>query len=351
MSDDLLTEAIVVYMVERFDLLVVGGGVSGMQAALDCARQGLKVVLLEKEKELGGRSRSLTGSVTRGPTPSERTARLVNEVSEERNIIPLLGRHIGRLVRDDALVNALISDDGGAITEIEARAVILATGMEPVDAQKIPEYGAGRLNGVVTSLEFDGMLTDWEGKGRSQATTVSIVQCVGSRVEKRGVPYCSNYCCMNAVKESIRLKRLDPKMQVYVFYIDIRAPGRGQEMAYKEARRLGVRFVRGQPAMVREKGSKLLVCGENTLLNQLYEIESDIVVLNVGLRLSQETLFLAEQLGVPLDEEGLLFVEEPRPGTVPVLTIGCAESPKDVESSIQQASNRANTVVRLLAKK
>jgi heterodisulfide reductase subunit A-like polyferredoxin len=83
-------------------------------------------------------------------------------------------------------------------------------------------------------------------------------------------------------------------------------------------------------------------------LNELYEVPADIVVLNVGLRLSQESLYLAEQLGMSLDEEGLLYGDEMKAGIAPVMTIGCAESPKDVESSIEQASNRANMIVRFL---
>ena len=320
-----------------------------MRAALDSARAGLTVVLVEKENELGGRSRHFTRSVIRGPTPSERVIQLENEVRKEKNIRLMLGHHVGHLSMDDALLTAIISNELGVMGEIEARATIIATGMEPVDAKAIPEYGAGRLQGVVTSVEFDGMLSGWESTGRSEAANVVIIQCVGSRVEKRGVPYCSNYCCMNAVKESIRLKQLDPGIQVHVLYIDIRTSGRGQEAAYKEARRLGVRFIRGQPAMVMEKGSKLQVCGENTLLNELYEIPADIVVLNVGLRLSQETIRLAGQLGIPLDEEGLLFLDEPSPGVAPVMTIGCAESAKDVDACLDQASNRANIIVRFLS--
>jgi heterodisulfide reductase subunit A-like polyferredoxin len=336
-------------MVERFDLLVIGGGVAGMRAALDSARAGLTVGLVEKENEMGGRSRCFSRSAIRGQSPSQKALQLEKEVRQEKNIRPMLGHHIGHLSRDDALVTAIVSTEQGEMSQIEARAVILATGMEPVDAKAIPEYGAGRLQGVVTSIEFDGMLNGWESTGRSGAANVVIVQCVGSRVEKRGVPYCSNYCCMNAVKESIRLKKLDPRIQVHVLYIDIRTSGRGQEAAYKEARRLGVRFIRGQPAMVREDGPKLLVCGENTLLNELYEIPADIVVLNIGLRLSQETIRLASHLGIPLDEEGLLFTDEPCPGIAPVMTVGCAESAKDVDSCLDQASNRANTIVRFLS--
>ncbi len=320
-----------------------------MQAALDSGRAGLRVVLVEKLPELGGLASRFTRTVIRGDTPSEIALRLRKDVLRERNVTVMLGYHVGTLTRDEYLVSATVANDQGLMGEIEARALLIATGMESIDARSIPEYGAGRLKGVVTSIEFDDLLSRWESEGRPDATAVSIVQCVGSRVEKRGVPYCSSYCCMNAVKESIRLKRLDPKIQVHVFYIDIRTCGRGQEAAYKEARRLGVRFVRGQPAMVTEKGSKLQVCGENTLLSELYIVPADIVVLNVGLRLSQETLRLAGQLGLDLDEEGLLYVEEMQAGTAPVMTIGCAESAKDVGSCVEQASNRANRIVQILS--
>jgi heterodisulfide reductase subunit A-like polyferredoxin len=348
MSHEDVPRAIVVSLLERYDLLVIGGGVAGMQAALDSGRAGLKVVLVEKEPKLGGLALRFTRTVLRGDPPSEMALRLEKELLRERNVRTMLGHHVGSLTREGELVTAVVSDGQGVMEEIEARAVLMATGMGVIDARSIPEYGAGRLRGVVTSIEFDDLLSRWESEGKSSAASVSIVQCVGSRVEKRGVPYCSSYCCMNAVKESIRLKRLDPKIQVHVFYIDIRTCGRGQEAAYKEARRLGVRFVRGQPAMVTEKGSKLQVCGENTLLSELYVVPADIVVLNVGLRLSQETLRLAGQLGMDLDEEGLLYMDDTQAGVAPVLTVGCAESAKDVGSCIEQASNRANRIISLL---
>ncbi len=335
-------------MVERFDLLVIGGGVAGMKAALDSARSGLKVVLVEKGKDLGGLSRSFDRTVLRGPSPAEKVSGLEGDLGREDDLRVMLGHHVGGLTREGDLVTAIVAGDHDEMIEIEARGVLVATGMEPIDVRAVREYGAGRLNGVVTSMEFEGLLSRWEAEGRPGAASVSIVQCVGSRVEKRGVPYCSNYCCMNAVKESIRLKKLDPAVQVHIFYIDIRTCGRGQEAAYKEARRRGVRFVRGQPAMVRERNGKLLVCGENTLLNELYEVPADFVVLNVGLRLSPETLRIAEQLKMPLDEEGLLFVDEMQKGVAPVLTVGCAESPKDVDSCIHQASEMAGRMVRFL---
>jgi heterodisulfide reductase subunit A2 len=338
----------VVRLLERYDLLVIGGGVAGMQAALDSGRAGLGVLLVEKGPELGGLALRFTRTVLRGDPPSEMALRLKKEVLGERNVRVMLGHHVGALTREGDRVSAVVANDQGVMEEIEARAVLMATGMETIDPESIPEYGAGRLRGVVTSIEFDDLLSRWESESRPGAAAVSIVQCVGSRVEKRGVPYCSGYCCMNAVKESIRLKRLDPKVQVHVFYIDIRTCGRGQEAAYKEARRLGVRFVRGQPAIVTEKGSKLQVCGENTVLSELYVVPADIVVLNVGLRLSQETLRLAGQLGLDLDEEGLLYMDEAQVGIAPVLTIGCAESAKDVQSCMEQASNRANRIIALL---
>jgi heterodisulfide reductase subunit A-like polyferredoxin len=335
-------------MVERFDLLVIGGGASGMQAALDSARAGLRVALVEKETELGGLAVAFERTVIRCPSPADKVLHLKDDITHEQNITLMLGYHLGSLFREGGLVTVMAADNDGNIKEFEAKAVIMATGMEPIDATTIPEFGAGRFPGVVTSLEFEAMLSKWESEGKSGVASVSIVQCVGSRVEKRGVSYCSNYCCMNAVKESIRIKRLDPNVKVHVLYIDIRTCGRGQEAAYKEARRLGVRFIRGQPAMVMEQGGRLMVCGENTLVNELYQIPSDIVVLNVGLRLSQETLHIASQLGMALDEEGLLSLDDKNDMGVPLALVGCAESPKDVDSCMEQASHRANCIVRSL---
>ncbi len=176
---------------------------------------------------------------------------------------------------------------------------------------------------------------------------VAFVQCVGSRVEKRGVPYCSAVCCMNAIKNAIAVKDMDHSVQAYVLYIDIRTHGKGYEALYKRARERGVRFIRGQPSMVVKKPGteRLLVVGENTLLKELYEIPVDLVVLSVGLRQRQENLELFQMLGVATDEDGLLGGKvEMRSAvtSVPgVFVAGCVEAPKDARESIAQGEAAA----------
>jgi heterodisulfide reductase subunit A2 len=213
----------------------------------------------------------------------------------------------------------------------------------------------------VTSYEFEGMLASNEGLKRrsdgSPAKTVAFIQCVGSRVEKRGVPYCSAVCCSEAVKQAMLAREADRTVSVYILYIDLRTTGRGCEEMYKKARQNGVKFVRGQPAMVlkRAGSDKLIVSGENTLAKELYELPADLVVLSVGLELGKGTRELLRGMGAELDSEGL-----PRHGggatststTVPGLFVaGCAESPKDVHAAIAQGAEAAVLAIAFLESK
>jgi heterodisulfide reductase subunit A-like polyferredoxin len=239
--------------------------------------------------------------------------------------------------------------------------VIITTGMRLVDATRIPEFGLGKYPDVVTSERFEGMLASDGGLNRqsdgSPARTIAFIQCVGSRVEKRGVPYCSAVCCSEAIKQAMLARMADRSVSAYVLYIDVRTTGRGCEALYKRARQEGVRFVRGQPSMVlkRPGSEKLFVCGENTLASELYEISADLVVLSVGLELAEGTKKLLKGMGAELDIEGL-----PRHGegakttstTVPGLFVaGCAEAPKDAHMAIAQGSEAAVSAIEFLGTK
>lgn len=347
-------------------VLVVGGGVSGMQASLDLARMGLEVDLVEKRPRLGGRVPELNRIF-----PSMQPAKeVVSEFARQ------VGNHKNIRVHLESEVVSVLGVAGGFSVEVRSRndaenerpshlkvaGIILATGLEPLDPSIIPEFGYGRHKDVVTSLEFEGMLVNAEktkeaiarpSDGKS-ARTIVFVQCVGSRVEKRGVPYCSAVCCMGAIKNSILVKERFPGTDVYVLYIDVRAAGKGHEDMYKKARQLGVKFVRGQPSMVMKKAKydSLLVCGENTLLRELYEIPADIVVLSVGLRQPAENRRLFRMLGVSQAPDGLVVEKDASIAPVEssvngVFLAGTVDSPKDVRDSIAQGSAAASKTMIL----
>ena len=347
-------------------ILIIGGGVAGLATARALAREGIGFYLVERAKVLGG---MVLGSRSVFPV-METGERVVAELVQG-----LEGCRCGEVMLDAEVIS--VRKDGGAFEaevkvgtgersgsgpqhrNLRAAALVVATGLEPVDASLIPELGYPALKDVVLSTSF-GSLFSGDGLHRpsdgSKVRTVAFVQCVGSRVERRGVPYCSAVCCMNALKNAILVREIDDSIMTYVLYIDIRTHGKGYESLYRRAREKGVRFIRGQPSMiVSSPGSgRLLVVGENTLLKELYEIPADLVVLGVGLRQRQENLELLRDLGVELDPDALAGgsqeMESVRTSVPGIFLAGCVEAPKDVRESIAQGEAAAMSAIGLISR-
>lgn len=242
--------------------------------------------------------------------------------------------------------------------------LIVATGVEPYDPTEMDEYGYTRFENVLTSVEFERLVnaggpTRGElitPKGRSIPRSVGFVQCVGSRSARRGHEYCSNVCCMNTVKSTLVLKEHHPEMDVKVFFMDIRAFGKGFEDLYKRSRRLGVHYLRGLPGTVeeREDGS-LRIAVENTATGALEFHDLDMLVLAVGVKPATGTRKLQEMLGLQLTSDGFYLEAHPKLQPVDAATrgvffAGCAESPKDIKESVTQASAAAARAIRLMHK-
>ncbi len=240
---------------------------------------------------------------------------------------------------------------------IIASTVVLAMGSEPIDPSIVQEYGYGHLKEVVTPLELDRMLKgSREGPlGRLDGLNrIVFIQCVGSRSEREGVPYCSSICCTTAIRQAIALKELLPRAEVYVLYIDIRTNGRGQEALYKEARRHGVRFVRGQPSMVLPSQDGVpKVCGENTLIRELYELRADLVVLCTGLGPGRATRDLLKALQVPQDISGypVTYILSSCTNLDGLFLAGSITGPKSVEDTLVHADACALQVNEHLIRK
>ncbi|MCU0861613.1 MAG: FAD-dependent oxidoreductase [Methanomassiliicoccales archaeon] len=334
---------------DKAAVLIIGGGVAGLSAANALLGQGVDVALVEAEDRLGGRVRRSGSVFPVLVSGSEVVAAMEARLRSSHRAHVMLESRVLSARRSGKGFEAEVESDhreGGPVARasIRADAVIVATGMEAVDAGQIPELGYPRIKDVVTSEGFEGLV----GKGvlrrpsdGEHVRALAFVQCVGSRVQSRGVPYCSSVCCMNAMKWASAVRESDPSIETYVLYIDIRAHGKGYEDLYRRAREKGVRFIRGQPSMIRPVpgGPGILVCGENTLLKELYEIPVDLGVLNVGMRQWPETLALLEMLGVGVDHAGMPLSpgwEGVRTNTEGVFVAGCAEAPKDVRDSMAQ---------------
>jgi heterodisulfide reductase subunit A len=250
------------------------------------------------------------------------------------------------------------------IVELEVGAVVVATGMDVYDPTPLDEYGYTSYPNVITSLEFERLISaggPTEGhfirpSDRTRPTRIGFVQCVGSRTAHsehnpegaRGNPYCSNICCMNTVKDSLLLKDHYPDTEISVFYMDIRAFGKGFEDLYMTSKAKGVRYIRGLPGEVEQSSETgdLTVYVENTSTGTLEEHELDLLVLSIGTIPSKDTGFVRQMLTLSRTGDGFLMEAHPKlkPVDTPtkgVYIAGCAESPKDVKDSVTQASAAA----------
>jgi len=249
--------------------------------------------------------------------------------------------------------------------ELEVGTVIVATGADVFDPSSLPKYGYGKHTNVITSLEFERLINAGGPSGghliRPSDTQipkrVAFIQCVGSRSEKSGRLYCSNVCCMNTIKDSLLIKEHWPETEIYVFYIDIRAYGKGFEDLYNRARKEGVKFIRGLPAEVVEdrKTCNLWLIGENTLQNELYRVNVDMAILSIGLEPRKDSEIIQRLLTLSRTQDGFFMEAHPKLRPVDAATggiffAGCAEGPKDIKDSVTQASAAAARAGILMAR-
>jgi len=237
--------------------------------------------------------------------------------------------------------------------------IIVTTGYDIFDATKKKVYGFGKYENVVTALDMERMIVHAsEGDPmRPMGKRIAFIQCVGSRDEQVGNEYCSRICCMYATKLSQLIKRSDPTRDVYIFYTDLRAYGKGFEEYYKRAQGDGVKFIRGRPAELIEdsKTKKITLKVEDTLTRSIIESEFDLVVLSVGLVPNEGTEKIANLLRLAKSPDG--FLQEAHPKFRPVDTLidgvflaGTVQGPKDIPDTVAQASAASSRAIRLMNK-
>ena len=246
---------------------------------------------------------------------------------------------------------------------LDVGAIVVATGIEPYDPTALDEYGYTRYPNVVTSMEFERLICaggPTEGhlvRPGDHATPkrIGFIQCVGSRSLRDGAGYCSNFCCMNTVKDTLLIRDHYPDSECTVFYIDMRAFGKGFEELYDKSREAGVRYVRGIPGEVEEdpETGALRMMVENTTTQEMEEHEFDMIVLSVGARPQSGDKTVRRLLTLSSTADGFLMEAHPKlkPVDAPtkgVFIAGCAEAPKDVKDSVTQAGAAAARAGALL---
>jgi len=257
---------------------------------------------------------------------------------------------------------AIIFDQQEEIVKLDTGALILAGGFEPFDARLKAEYGYGRWPNVITSLEYERILSaagPFQGRIRRLSDgkvprRIAWIQCVGSRDSHIGQTYCSAVCCMSATKQAMISKEHDRDIDTAIFFIDIRAHGKGFERFYERSKSENdVRYVRSLISrVVPNPEDDTLSISYADPANYFQEEKYDLVVLSVGLCPNASAVQLAERIGIPLNEHGFCATEPldvvatAKPG---IYVCGVAQGPKDIPDAIQQGSSAAERATALLA--
>ena len=249
------------------------------------------------------------------------------------------------------------------LVEEEIGAVVMATGYEILGQDKIAEYGYGQIPDVIDGLQFERLLSASGPTGGEirrpsdgrEPEEVVFIQCVGSRDEEKGYPYCSRICCMYTAKHAKLYKHKVESGQAYIFYMDIRAGGKGYEEFIQEGRRQeGTKYFRGRISRLYREGDKVRVKGVDTLSDENIEIDADMVVLASAIVPNTGVRELAQKLKVGTDEHGFLNEAHPKLKPVESLTrgifmAGMAQAPKDIPDTVSQAGFAASKVKSLFS--
>jgi heterodisulfide reductase subunit A len=333
--------------------LVVGGGVTGMTAALKLADQGIKTYLVERAPSLGGLARSLRKTIE-GDDVAPFVQNLVDAVTAHPQI--------------QVLTRSVIVDHSGMpglfktgiqtgvrmnYMQIDHGVTILATGAQ---ANRPALYGLGTLDNVMTQLDMDSVLADEPEKVQAMDQVV-MIQCVGSREADN--PNCSRICCQAAVKNALKIKQVSPDTEIFILYRDMRTYGFLEDY-YRKARDLGVKFIRfsleNRPE-VRELDGELVVRTHDYVLDSDIDIDADCVVLSTGLIADDEnTEDLALMFHLPRTEDNYFLEDHVKLRPVDMaqrgfFLAGTAHSPKVIRECITQAQAAAGRAQTLLSKK
>ena len=436
----------------RPETLVIGGGIAGIQAALEIADAGEKVYLVEKTGTIGGhmamfdktvptldcaaciltpkmvevgqhanielmtlsRVAAIAGEPGSFTVSVERKARQVKEAdcigcglcaekcpkSVESEFDAGTGMRKAAFIpfpqavpnkdlidRESCLyakngkcklcvtacpTDCINLDESDETISIAVGNIIVAVGFQPFDAAKADNFGYGRFDNVITSLEFErlanaagptggilSLATRDKRKRRvflpesPKPEKVAIIHCVGSR-DCNHNEWCSRVCCMYSLKFAHLVKEKLPACEVFEFYIDMRAFGKGYEEFYDRIRSEGVHVVRGRTATVDSAGGKLKLRTEDIVNARLLEQEFDMVILSVGLEPNAGARKLAEMLGIPTDQNdwfvedwvGVASTQTCNPG---IHLAGACQGPKDIPDTVAQASDAASRVLQSIA--
>ena len=329
--------------------MILGGGLAGITAALSLADQGFESYIVEKKPLLGGNYRELYFTLE-GLDTKKHLAGLLDRVKKSKLIHVFTGAEIEKIEGFIGNYKTTVRTKDGEET-FEHGVVIVATGAYELETT---EYLHKTSPNVVTQRDLEKLLAENDPKA-SAAKSVVMIQCVGSRIPER--PYCSRYCCSEAMKNALKIKEMDPEKDVTIIYRDIRTFGLKEDY-YKKARELNVKFIRydeDRKPEVTQSGNQVAIRAFDPILNGPVELKADLLALSVGSVPNSENMEIGNRLKVPTNQDGF-FLEahvKLRPvdfATDGVFMCGMAHAPKLSEDAIVQANAAVSRACTILTK-
>jgi heterodisulfide reductase subunit A len=422
--------------IDNYDVLVIGAGIAGMEAALNLGDMGFRVLLVEKSPTIGGTMVLLSkvfptldcsscistpkmASVMHHPMITLLTYAKVDEIKKDDHIFTVKITKNPRYVREDACTGCgqcemscpvIVSDEYNfglvgrkavyipfsnaspriALIDLDhcvlcgmcervcpakaidfsqrpeektvkIKSIVIATGFNLFPAEKIPNFGFGKFKNIINSMQmerllsptrpFNTVLRPSDGKVPSK---IAYILCAGSRDKTLGNPICSQVCCMYSIKQAQLLSGALPLVEVTIFYIDIRAFGKGYDEFYVQSKDMGIRFVKGKVSKIEEKEDGNIVLKYEDIENsgKLVEEEFDLAVLSVGLLPSNDISTKLKDLKLELDEASFirsLDILYPTKTNIPgIFVAGTAFGPKDIPDSVNSSGDASSEAVEYI---
>jgi len=346
-------------------ILVIGGGVAGLTAAIESAKAGYDVVLVEKERELGGFVAKMKAHCEINP-PYENLVppvveELIKEVESNDKIKVYKGATVTNIAGAPGLYTVKIKQAGKEVEE-KIGAIVLAAGFKPYDASKLEHLGFGKIKNVVTNVQFEEMAKKGELKRPSDGEpikSVLFIQCAGQRDENH-LPYCSGFCCLASLKQAKYIREADPEAKAYIIYDHMRTMGIFENFYKSLQNDPGVFLTKGKVIEVSEgENGKVKVLVDETLLGEKLEIEVDVVVLATGMvpvTAEEPVLNLEYRQGPALPELELFYgyadsnficfpYETRRTG---IYAAGAVHQPMTIQQAIEDARGAALKAIQCL---
>ena len=275
------------------NLLVVGGGVAGMTAALEAAKAGYPVTIVEKSGQLGGGAafeyKRIPESMPYADPEDTGIAEMISEIEGNDRITVHLNSTTTKTSGAPGRFSADISTESGSTTTANFGAIIMASGASNYDASQLPELGYGKSPDVVDQAGLEKLAMEANGgpikrpSDGKEVGKVVFVQCAGQRSDKEGhLPYCSGHCCLTSVKQAMYFKDQNPQIDTNIIYSDMRTPGAGGEDFYRSGQMKGVTFTKGTVSEVSAGGNGLTVNFKDLILGEDVSDSADLVVLATG---------------------------------------------------------------------